>query len=52
MERADELLEHPLADRAPSFTFIMSRDPESTLLTAMNIDWNNMDKSTGCTALS
>lgn len=46
MERADELVEHPLADRRPSFTVIMARDPDSTLLTAMNIDWETIDKST------
>jgi hypothetical protein len=28
MERADELAEHPLAARQPSFTVIMTRDPE------------------------
>ncbi|NHC21862.1 hypothetical protein G6553_01565 [Nocardioides sp. IC4_145] len=46
MERADELAEHQLAAARPSFTVIMSRDPESTLVTAMQIDWNNLDKST------
>lgn len=46
MERADELAEHPLAAHQPAFTVIMMRDPESTLVTAMNFDWNNMDKST------
>jgi hypothetical protein len=46
MERADELAEHPLAARQPSFTVIMTRDPESTLVTALNINWNNIDKST------
>lgn len=46
MERADELAGHPLAARQPSFTVIMTRDPKSTLVTAMNIAWHNLDKST------
>lgn len=46
MERAGELVEHHLATRQPSFNVVMARDPESTLVTAMNIDWDNLDRST------
>lgn len=46
MERADELAEHPLATHPPSFQVVMTRDPETTLVTAMNVDWHNLDKGT------
>ena len=46
MERAEEIAEHPLATHPPSFQVVMARDPESTLITAMNIDWQNLDNST------
>lgn len=46
MERADELAEHQLATRQPSFNVVMTRDAESTLVTAMNLDWDNLDRST------
>lgn len=46
MERADEIAEHPLATHPPSFQVVMARDPESTLITAMNVDWQNLDRAT------
>lgn len=46
LERADELAEHPLATHQPSFNVVITRDLKSTLVTAMNLDWNILDKST------
>lgn len=45
MARADEIVQHPLSTADPTFKLLFSFDPETTLLTSINIDLDAIDKS-------
>lgn len=44
MTRADKVLAHPVAERPPSFQVLLNFDPETTILTSIDIDWEDIDE--------
>lgn len=44
MTRADKVLAHRLAEHPSSFQVLFNFDPEATILTSINIDWNHVDE--------
>jgi hypothetical protein len=45
MTRADKVLAHPVAEQPPSFQVLFNFDPETTILTSIDIDWENIDEA-------
>ncbi len=45
MDRAGEIVNHPLAQHQPAFEILMHFDPKSMLLTHANLDWENVEKA-------
>ena len=46
MERADEIVEHPLAQQAPNFDVLLHFDPATAAVSHLSMDLNNLDKAT------
>lgn len=46
MERADEVVEHPLAQHDPNFDVLLHFDPATAVVSHMSMDLNNLDKAT------
>lgn len=44
MDRADEIVNHRLAQHQPSFEILMHFDPKTLLLTHANLDWETVEK--------
>lgn len=44
MTRADKVLSHRLAHHPPSLQVLLSFDPETTMLTSINVDWDHVEE--------
>jgi hypothetical protein len=44
MARADKVLAHRLAEQPPSLQVLFNLDPETTIVTSINVDWNHIDE--------